>query len=250
MPTRSNESQQRRVVEPARPQPASWTGFYVGGNAGVGWGSPTTMTGNNSTATGGGVSVFVPLNPAQYSPKFGGWMAGVQAGYDYQIGRSILGIETDFNWTDINGKVSNTAICAGFGAGAPFCTYTQNQKLEWFGTVRGRFGYLIVPGTAVYATGGLAYGRVVVSHSLFSSGFVGTFIANGASSDTRTGWVIGAGIESLIAPNWTARLEYLHYDLGTLTSIAPISGPGGGAAWGNFGINGDLARAALIYKFH
>jgi outer membrane immunogenic protein len=261
LPSQQKETQGEPVMQRAGSEtaswtgvsdPVSWTGFYVGGSAGYGWGSPTTITSNDNRSTGnGGISVFVPLNPGQYTPNVSGVMAGVQAGYDYQIGRTVLGVVSDFSWANIKGDAGNTAVCGGFQAGAPFCTYTQSQKLDWFGTVRGRFGFVLVPDTMVYGTGGLAFGHAVVSQSLFSSGFVGTFSAAATTSDTRTGWVIGGGIESMITPNWTVGLEYLHYDLGTITSVAPISGPGPATtAAAKYQINGELARASLTYKFH
>jgi outer membrane immunogenic protein len=118
--------------------------------------------------------------------------------------------------------------------------------------VRGRLGYAIVPDTMIYGTGGLAFGHVNVSQSLFSTGFAGTYSAAATTSDTKTGWVIGAGIESMITPDWMLRLEYLHYDLGTVSSSAQISGPfaAGTSAQANYQVNGELARAALSYKFH
>lgn len=231
---------------------SNWTGFYVGGSAGYGWGDPTTATSNNNPRTAFNTSVFVPLNPAQYTTKNNGWIAGVQAGYNYQITRSVLGIESDFNWTNINGVTENSAVCSGFTGGFPNCTYSQSQKLDWFATIRGRLGFVLVPETMIYGTGGFAFGHATVSHSLFSTGFAGTFNATATTSNTKTGWVIGAGIESMIMPNWTVRLEYLHYDLGTVSSVAPILNPGptGTTTQANFRVNGDLARVGLIYKFY
>jgi outer membrane immunogenic protein len=250
--SRSTETRAIPVKGSALTQPVNWSGFYVGGNAGYGWSDPTTTTSNNNYVTAFNSSVFVPLNPGQYTIKNNGGIAGIQAGYNYQISRTVLGIESDFNWSNVNGSANYSAVCSGFLGVLLNCTYSQSQKLDWLVTARGRLGFLVAPETMIYGTGGLAFGHTNVSQSLHSSGFAGTFDATSTNSNTNTGWVVGAGIESMIVPNWMVRLEYMHYDLGTVVSIAPIStaaGPTGTSTETNFRVNGDLARAGLIYKF-
>ena len=72
-----------------------------------------------------------------------------------------------------------------------------NVNLSWFGTVRGRVGYLVTPTLLLYGTAGFAYGQVN------AFGF----------SNTPTGWTAGGGVEWMFAPHWTAKLEYLYVDL-------------------------------------
>ena len=87
-----------------------------------------------------------------------------------------------------------------------------------------RAGVLVVPTVLLYGTGGLAYGNVQVTDTVFSSNF-GT--ASFSSSDTRVGWTVGFGIEGLFfnAPQWTWRVEYLYLDLGSVngSGIDPVA---------------------------
>jgi outer membrane immunogenic protein len=233
------------------PQP--WTGIYVGGNLGYGWSDPTSRTSNTVTDTAFNSSVLVPLNPSEYTTPNNGWIGGITAGYNYQFGRNILGIESDFEWSGAGGNTQISAICSGFFAAPPNCSYSQGQKLDWLATIRGRVGFVVIPETMIYGTGGVAFGHVGVAYSLQSNTFAGLYTANAATSATETGWVVGAGIESAIMPDWLVRLEVLHYDLGTISSNAPVFVNGLASPWTvqtNFRTNGDLARVGLMYKFH
>jgi outer membrane immunogenic protein len=92
------------------------------------------------------------------------------------------------------------------------------KSIDWFGTVRGRIGYLVSPQWLVYATGGLAYGETKIgfSHVDVTSGCIpqATICATGTSSEVRVGWTAGAGVEAMIAANWSFKAEYLYLDLG------------------------------------
>lgn len=174
------------------PQPAqnlfNWTGFYVGGNAGWGWGSA------------------LGTDPS-------GYLIGLQAGYNFQFASGLLaGIETDV-------AISGIEASAG---GATF-------GLDYLGTTRGRLGYAM-DRYMVYGTGGVAYGR-------------GDLTFGGLKNEqTHVGWTIGAGVEAMIAPNITARLEYLYVDLGRET-YATAAGPT------RVGFDTNVVRTALNYKF-
>jgi outer membrane immunogenic protein len=251
VPPAAMEAQARAVAGVGTARASRWTGLYVGGTGGFAWGNPTTATSNNNDTTAFNTSVFVPLNPAEYHTKSTGWTAGVLAGVNRQLNsRLVVGVEGDFSWADVDGTITKTAICAGYAGGNPNCTYTQSQKLQWLATVRGRLGFSIIPETVLYGTAGLAVGRVSFSHSLHTTGFAGTFDAAATGAETKAGWVVGTGIESWLASNWILRLEYLHYDLGTVSSTAPILAPGptGTSARADFRMYGDVARGSLIYK--
>ena len=99
-----------------------------------------------------------------------------------------------------------------------------SSEVDWLGTVRGRMGFLATPAMLIYGTGGLAYGSVSSDFVMTQSHAVSnTFGSLAASlSDTRAGWTVGAGFEWLFAPNWTARVEYLYYDLGDVTYNAGV----------------------------
>jgi outer membrane immunogenic protein len=121
-----------------------------------------------------------------------------------------------------------------------------NQKLEWFGTVRGRAGVLVSPTVLLYATGGLAYGEVKTSEIIGG-------LAGFSNSDTRVGYTVGAGIEGVIGGNWTAKLEYLYVDLGRTSGsfLTTIPALGGGFLTSTYRsrITDNVLRVGLNYKF-
>jgi outer membrane immunogenic protein len=147
-----------------------------------------------------------------------GGMVGGTLGYNWQFGQTVVGIETDLDWANIK------------GSGA--CAFGCETRNNWVGTVRGRLGYAwdrFMP----YVTGGLAYGNVEANPSF---GFI-------SNDTTNVGWTIGAGVEFALAQNWTAKVEYLHYDLGdfTCTTCAPTST--------TVDFKADVVRAGLNYRF-
>jgi outer membrane immunogenic protein len=226
----------------ARPMPPpvvvyNWTGFYIGGNVGYSWGRATTdQTDAGSTTvvsrlfrgfTGGVNEVF---NGADIGfPALGafpqtttttaagatstranvkGFIGGGQLGYNVQSGAFVYGIETDFQWSGEKGSDSICSVpgCIGGVIG------TADHSLRWFGTLRGRLGVLPAERILLYATGGLAYGRI---DSTYSSGFIGFPLLAASSSTTRLGWTVGAGVEGALDSNWTVKAEYLYMDLGS-----------------------------------
>jgi len=156
------------------------------------------------------------------STDVSGGMVGLTAGYNWQAMGSpwVFGLEGDIDWTNIKGS---SALCGGL-----ICE-TQNN---WFGTVRGRVGYAwdrFLP----YVTGGVAFGDVEANRT----GFAG-------SSDTNVGWTVGAGIEGVLAGNWTAKLEYLYADLGDTTCSAVACGTAT-----NVDLQVNIVRAGVNYRF-
>ena len=133
---------------PGRPgeEPFAWTGLYVGVNAGYGWGRASTDA--SSTTTIAGVSSTVTGN---VTADVEGWLGGALIGHNWRSQRWIYGVEADFQWTGQDGDISG---CAGLGCA------TLSYGLDWFGTVRGRLGYLLQPRSLLYVTGGLAYGHI------------------------------------------------------------------------------------------
>ena len=211
--------------------PYTWTGFYIGANGGYGgWKDPTvTFTGNDFLSTGltcGGALGGTCVPPASFG--IGGFLGGVQAGYNWQIHQKwLLGVEADFNWSNIKGTGSANVLLPGF----PALNFQASENIKWFGTVRGRVGFLPTNSLLVYATGGIAYGRVTENAALNhgSPGFAGggfalaCNVAGGAgatnclvgnSSRTATGYTAGAGAEYVLWRNLTLKAEYLYVNLG------------------------------------
>src|SRR5262249_56647058 len=113
--------------------------------------------------------------------------------------------------------VNSPSVIAGF---------EQAQKLEWFAPLRGRLGAAATPDAVAYVTGGLAVGEVMTAGTVFGFDGNGSPVNTIVSShNTKAGWTLGGGLEGRLAGNWTAKIEYLYLDLGTVTTI-PAPTPG------------------------
>jgi outer membrane immunogenic protein len=215
---------------PARTAPAApvvyapaftWTGFYVGLNAGYGWADGTDVfvtrpTGVVDSFTGG---------------SNGGFTGGGQLGYNWQSGAFVFGLEADIQYAD-------------FGSALTYGVYPlSGSEGNYWGSVRGRLGYAI-DRTLLYVTGGLAYGDVGTQLNSFSSG------------DTQAGWVLGAGVEYAFTNNWTGRIEGLWLNIDRSNAGGTITIPAGAAVpAGVYGVGArasnefGVVRAAINYKF-
>jgi outer membrane immunogenic protein len=242
--------------------PPTWSGFYAGLNAG--WvdsqnSLSTVATPTPDAALGviPGVSEGLAALSSGSIPvgSRSGFIGGGQIGYNWQLGSLVAGIEADIQGLSQSGgagSVTTTAVVVGVPVTS---TQTASLSTKYLGTVRGRLGLLLTPTWLVYATGGLAYGGVDASTSLVQSGtngFVGT--GAGSLSDTRAGWAAGGGVEWMFAQRWSAKGEYLHYDLGT-SSFASASTSGFFATpvyqnvLSSAHFEGNLVRAGVIYHF-
>ncbi|MGI8527765.1 MAG: outer membrane protein [Pseudolabrys sp.] len=181
----------------------NWTGLYVGINGGGGWGRSNFegVPGTGSFNTSGG-------------------LIGGTLGYNWQFGRTVLGIETDLDWSNIRGN----AACGAF---------TCETRNDWLGTTRGRIGYAFdrfMP----YVTGGVAYGNVKASTTAFPG-----------ADKTKAGYAVGGGVEFAVAGPWTAKVEYLYADLGRFDcgGSCTLTPPQ------NVKFNANIVRAGLNYRF-
>ncbi len=171
-----------------------WSGFYLGFNGGGGFGQEDC----ESCSTG--------ANDFSISGLF----AGGQAGFNWQTGMMVLGIEGDIQLSSVHGLCNGSSECSG----PPQLTV---QDLDWFGTVRGRLGWLTGGDWMPYVTGGLAFGHGTRNTS---SGGGDTATA------THTGWVAGIGVERMLPMNWSAKIEYQYIDFGSANYVFPnIGGP-------------------------
>ena len=190
------------VYAPIAPAPI-WTGFYAGVNLGGGW-----------------ASVGTPVSSSDLS----GFIGGGQIGYNWQVDQVVFGVEGDFQ-----GSTQSTSD-TGVVAGIPF---TVDQKLPWFATLRGRLGY--APGPwLIYITGGAAW----VNYELDVTA------PGGSVSDhtTKAAWTVGAGVEWMFVPRWSAKLEYLYMDTSD-TSVTLFGTNFTGHAQDN------IVRAGVNYHF-
>ncbi|WP_167398712.1 outer membrane protein [Methylosinus sporium] len=235
---------------PPPPPPAVWTGFYVGLNAGYTWDESSSVA-----VSSGSIAPFNPIVGIAGSGLLGtsidGFIGGGQIGYNYQFANAfVAGVEADIQ--GVAGSNSGTSSVAAFGPLTS--TISASKSIDYLGTVRGRLGYLITPSLLVYGTGGLAYGQANLSSSVFQAvgGLVGT--SSSAFSDTRVGWAAGGGVEWLFLPKWSAKVEYLYYDLGTVSTSSVISFTGiptpVATTSSSARFNGHVVRAGVNYHFN
>jgi outer membrane immunogenic protein len=238
----------RRPPPPAYVPPLfTWTGFYVGLNAGYGFADDNTATTvgqvaiNNSTVADGARPANVGLRPE-------GFIGGGQIGYNWQTGAFVTGIEADIQGADIEDSVTVVTV------GRAFPGVRNNifdQKLEYLGTVRGRIGYAW-DRTLIYGTGGFAYGGVNNSVNFFGPLPGNVLQFTGSSRSTETGYAVGGGIEQAFWQSWSLRAEYLFYhldDTNVAVNVIPGSGGAGTGYIVNFKNEGHIVRAGLNYKF-
>ncbi|MGD0150381.1 MAG: outer membrane protein [Xanthobacteraceae bacterium] len=154
----------------------SWTGFYIGLNAGYAFGQ------SNWTSPMGSTGWFDVNGP----------LAGGTIGGNYQIGQIVVGAESDFDWQNVKGTLIG-GNCTLPGAVPASCRSASN----WLGTFRARIGFAM-DRVLLYATGGGAVANIKASLNTLPW-----------ASSTELGWASGLGIEVAMTDNWTAKAEYL-----------------------------------------
>ena len=239
----------------------NWEGFYVGGHVGYGW-DPADATFDPVTYVTTVDPAFTATSssgPVNLSVAPEGWLGGVQLGYNWQRNSWVYGIEADFSWSGIKDTDSAPWFVNGLllnrGPGQVTGVVSLEQKLDYFGTVRGRLGWAN-NALLLYGTGGLAWGHVVTTFrnhdinavgGLFTAAEIAALQAGGYAStrDIRWGFTVGAGLEWMFAPNWSVKAEYLFVDLLGSDTLAIT---GGVATTGDMTVH--VARAGVNYFFH
>jgi len=232
-----------------------WTGFYVGGNVGLGIGTTRTSLTDTQAAFFPNPSVtgFTPqdsvLNPF-------GAVGGAQAGFNWQGGRHwLVGVEGDVQGSSLNGRACAPFGCfvQSFNSGGGLFDDDANaisQRLDFFATARARAGY--VNGNLLfYATGGLAFGRVdeTISHVVTGPGVIGG-AASVSTTTNQVGWTAGAGIEAALSERLTGKIEYLHLDLGSVSNSYVLpQDPFPPLNFNNTStVRADVVRAGMNYR--
>ena len=192
----------------------SWTGFYAGLSVGTA-SAKDTWSAVGTSFSGSGHSAI----------------GGVQAGYTWQNGSILAGIEGDYMFS--GHRVTESC---------PNPAYNCEAKVNGLGSLRGRLGWVAAPSAMVYFTGGLGWAGV--DRKAYNVA-TGSLVGGGSASHTSTGLVLGGGAEFLVAKNWTVKGEYLHYNFGSYTaSVAefPTNQP-------TFKMNADTFKIGVNYKF-
>lgn len=259
---------------PAFPPPLpAWTGFYIGLNAGGNW-----LDNNDINVVSTGTFNAPGRNPSIMNvgaagattnlsgTNNGSFVGGGQIGYNWRFGWGMAGIEADFQGVSGRSNFTGTTFVLANNNIPTVTNLDASKRLESLGTVRGRLGWLATPTTLLYGTGGFAFADVKsdidITQANAGNGNFGETVAN--FSDTRSGWAAGAGFEWLFMPNWSMKVEWLHYDLGNVSFVAPQlnaivtrSGadvPVGAVRYGitpvvSTSFNGNIARVGVNYHF-
>ncbi|QFU15652.1 outer membrane protein [Microvirga thermotolerans] len=192
----------------------TWTGFYVGANAGYGWNTGTSRYYDPAFGyVGGG--------------KSGGFVGGGQLGYNYQFGMFVLGAETDIQYAAVGNKG------ASYGR-----IYFPGQSDGFFGTIRARAG-VAFDRALVYGTGGFAYGDIG------GNAAVDPLLGYRRDDNTNGGWTVGGGVEYAVTNNISAKVEGLYVNLDTRSNYV-----GGTAGSVRRDTEFGVLRAGVNYKFN
>ena len=214
----------------------SWTGCYIGGNAGGIF--------NDSNVTANPTVPGAPFtdNASSFNFSSTDFTAGVVYGCNKQVSQNfVFGLDSDFNWTNLSDSVTSLRPASGGRA-----AYTQSitQDLDWFSTTRVRLGWAS-DRWMVFAAGGLASGKIKSSYADLEAGGR-TF--TGSDSTWKYGWTIGGGLEYALSQNWFLRGEYLYLDLGK-TNYQSLSNTAASGTWlTEVDTKAHVARAALTYR--
>jgi outer membrane immunogenic protein len=224
----------------------TWTGFYIGANAGGIRSSSNTITntGTDNGPAGLGAALALGLIPGTIEVSHTGFIGGGQIGYNWQYGPNwVWGFEADFDGTSAKGT-GNAAVFPS--------TSVFSRELDTLGTVRARAGYPSYPNLLWYATAGLAYGESKLSSAWLCSACLPPTGAGTAlhTSSTLVGWTAGAGVEWKFAPAWSVKAEYLYVDLGSQSNTIFYNYVGFNSTMtSTVNQRENILRAGVNYKF-
>ena len=202
----------------------NWSGFYIGGHIGGVWGDKDWID-----------VTFPGLAFADGSSEISGFLAGGQAGFNWQAGNFVFGIEGQVSWTNADGA----HLCL-FNVGL-----TCETNLNWLGTVAGRIGYAF-NNVLLYAKGGFAFANEDYLQSVTGTGVVIAL----SEDETRTGWMVGAGVEYGFTPNWSFKVEYNYMDFGADVSNLVIPGTGVIFTAADIDQQIHVVKAGINYRFN
>jgi outer membrane immunogenic protein len=208
----------------------SWTGFYIGIHGGGAW-FDKDWTGVGLIG-GGGCGAPCPVPAGGHTGS--SWLAGAQAGVNYQTGMWVLGAEIDGSWTDLKGSNVNGLNAA----------LLNNSRTDALATFAGRLGIASGP-TLFYVKGGAA-----LADDRFFTSLIATGQTIQTTDATRWGWMVGVGVEYAFANNWSVKAEYNHMDFGSHTETLQPT-PGCACVAFQYDVNQtvDLVKVGLNYRF-
>lgn len=234
-------------AQAAPPVPYSWTGFYAGLNAGLGGGALRPRYDLTDPGSFGDYT-------DQQAHRLGGFFAGGQAGYNYQVGSTVVGIETDLQWSELAAQYHISAL-RQFNVNTPtpsvgMAIANMDVRQDWFGTTRMRLGHVFAGQWLAYVTGGIAYAQFSAGNSGYNTSSTAPQSVSGqisgSTTSTRIGWAAGTGLEYAVSSRLSVKTEYLYAQYSGLTSsyLAAYSPPiSGSFSTGTIGLH--MVRAGV-----
>jgi outer membrane immunogenic protein len=237
------------VASPAAAQDTSWTGWYVGGNAGGAWSDTSTGT---IASSGGGAVVIPPADIAAISTlshdssNDSGFAGGIEGGYNWQSDWLLLGIETEYGWFNIEQNRSNNFQSGLLITPPVTATVRQTLSTDWVWTLRPRIGVVSGP-WLFYGTAGVASTKINYEVA-YSDTQATPRTATATANDTKTGWTAGLGAAYLFAPSWIIKGEWLYSDFGNVRASANTAG-GYAQFTSEAEVKANLIRMGVDWKF-
>lgn len=208
------------IEQPAPPPYVSdWSGFYIGAHGGFGWDHQTF-----------GTDAFNGLGPLPGSTPTGGLVGG-QAGYGWQYGPVVGGVEIDLSAANLKSTTTLSSLSLLVDP------LSRHSKIDELGSARARLGWTLMPNLLAFGTAGIGFGHAELSFADAVSGLTTTMDQN------LLGWVAGGGVEYKVFEHLLLRAEYLHYGFGNSSIVDPIAG--------DVTIRNaiDVVRGGISYKF-
>lgn len=192
------------------------------------------------------LSGALPIGPGSgaSSANASSGVAGGHAGYNWQQGGAVFGFATDLQATTLRTSVSAPLSYPPFVIILPTDLANTASQIDWYGTLRGQFGFANGP-LLVYGTAGLAYGHSSLN-TLYRSG---GFTLSAQSDGVRTGWTGGAGFKYMVLPNFSFGFQYLYVDLGS-TSLSGSTPPGPPSIAFTSSANNRFHTATIGFSWH
>ena len=214
----------------------SWSGFYIGANAGIARSYTKTDDYFGDLippfAFDPGIITIVPGTIGTLPGATGhdtSWLAGGQIGHNWQSGRTVFGIEADAVASGLKGAGSSSASRFDGTPQAQTVTVAYATDIDWMVSVRGRLGYAAAERLLLYVTGGGALARInsgATTSATFGPGIIipapGTYSLASGNTVTRFGWTGGFGLEWATGSAWRFAVEYRHTDFGRVTTTFQI----------------------------
>jgi outer membrane immunogenic protein len=229
----------------AQPNPANWNGLYAGINVGVDRNYDNgviTCINPGGTVEGTGCDV----------PTFGhltaqGGLAGVQAGYNFQFNRFLVGPELDWDASTLGATSAFTAGVPYVGGGGATTMFTSSESIGWLATGRLRLGWVASPKTLIYVTGGYARANGTAQSNFY---FPGSGLQYPANENFQVnGFTEGIGGEWKIQPKASVKLEVTEFHLPNFTTLAPSTpAPTGYVAGKHFQFRGFTVRTGVNFQ--